>query len=352
MTAQSFLFIRLRGIGEVVMLLPLVDLVLSRQPDAEIEFVTKRPCEQLLERDPRIHAVHVLESKAWRQGHWLGSLQGGITFLQQLRQRRYDLVVDFHGSRDTQWLARACLGRRRVGRASARWSDRLLHQVWPVRKEANHNTDQLAAILRAEGFTGALGPARLHVGEEAAAWAEGWLHQHELQERRLMGLNPGAAFAPRQWPAGCFAVVGRELVRRYGAVVVVHGGPGEQALVQETISLIGEGAIPLISPRLDQLAALCRCLEVLVSNDTGPMHVAAAVGTRVVGIFGSTRPEHSGPYKASRFFPVRFAEDSTPGDEESLEAFGRRTLESITPNMVLKQIEKALAASESGGMEP
>jgi len=347
--SESILFIRLKGIGEMVMLLPLVDLVLSERAGARIEFVVKRPCDQLLLGDPRISAVHVLDSARWKQEGRIKTPGAVTAFFRQLLRRRYDWVVDFHGNKDTQCLARACRSRRRVGRVSGRWSDALLDKVYPVNRESGHNTENLNTILSGEGIKGTPGPARLHVHSDSEAWVEAWLRKIDLPGIPLFGLHPGAAFAPKQWPAERFAAVGRELRRRCQAAVMVTGSPSERQLVESVASEIGEQAVPLIGAHLNHLAALYRRLEVLISNDTGPLHMAAAAGTRTVGIFGGTRPELSGPYKAAGFFPVHLAEDSPPGEHEDLETYYRRRLESLSTEMVLERIERANATPVPGG---
>lgn len=343
MSPQSYLFIRLRGIGEVVMLLPLVDLVLSQQPDARIDFVVKSPSQQLLEHDPRIGALHVVQPAAWRRSGPLGGPLGGALFLQRLRRQEYDLVVDFHGSQDTQGLARACRCRRRVGRASGRWTDRLMDAVYPFETEGRHNTEILCDILNREGIEGRPGAPRLHLSEPARAWAKNWRQEAGVGAEVLVVLNPGAAMQERQWPAERFAAVGRHLVQTHQARVVVHGGPDERDLVGGVVAAIGPGALSLVGPRLDEAAALFQTTGAVVSNDTGPMHLAVAVGAPVVGLFGPTDPGQSGPFGVEHY-SIYLDCPCSPCVTEMQVCRDRKCLNDLSVDRVIERVEQALAS--------
>jgi len=330
------------------MLLPLVDLVLSQQPEAQIDFVVKSPSEQLLEGDPRIHTLHVVEPAAWRRGGRLGGLRGGARFLRRLRRQRYDLVVDFHGSQDTQWLARACRCQRRVGRASGRWTDRLMHAVYPFETEGRHNTEILCDILNREGIEGRPGPPRLRLSEQARAWARRWREEAGIGPQPLVVLNPGAAMRERQWPAERFAAVGRHVTQNHQARLIVHGGPSEKELVESVVAAIGQGAVRLLAPRLDHAAALFETADVVISNDTGPMHLAVAVGAPVVGLFGPTDPAQSGPFGVEHY-SVYLDYPCSPCVTQMQVCPDRKCLNDLSVESVIERVEQALASRSHPG---
>ncbi len=117
---------------------------------------------------------------------------------------------------------------------------------------------------------------------------------------RWIGINAGAEYGPaKRWPTASFAAVARDVAARPGHGLVLFGGPSDKATVAEILGGIGTTASPIrdLSGRtsLRELAATLACCEAVVTNDTGPMHVAAAVGTRVIVPFGSTSPELTGP---------------------------------------------------------
>lgn len=112
----------------------------------------------------------------------------------------------------------------------------------------------------------------------------------------FVAIHPGASEAARRWPAERFGEVARRLIED-GHSVLVLGGPGEEALVEDVLSACGGRAMRLKRKlSVVQLAALLSKASLLICNDTGPMHIAGAMGTRVVGLFGVTNPSHTGPY--------------------------------------------------------
>ena len=109
-------------------------------------------------------------------------------------------------------------------------------------------------------------------------------------------LNPGAAWPNKRWPPARFASLAEELRTRRGLMSVVLWGPGEETLAQETVAAADGAAIASPRTTIADVVALARGAAVMVSGDTGPTHLAAAVGTPIVGIYGPTRPERNGPW--------------------------------------------------------
>ena len=170
--------------------------------------------------------------------------------------------------------------------AAARPQDRAAHQI--------HDYLHLAAAL---GANPAPLPPRLEITAAEIREAEGALLPSP-QPPVLLGLNPGAEYGPaKRWPAENFAAVVREVSRRAGNCAwLAFGGPGDWQACSEIARLAGGGVLNLAGKTsLRQLMALLTLCRVVLTNDTGPMHVAAALGTPVVAPFGSTSPELTGP---------------------------------------------------------
>ena len=147
----------------------------------------------------------------------------------------------------------------------------------------------------------------------------------------------------RQWPAERFAAVGRHLVQNHQARVAVHGGPDEKGLVESVVSAIGPGAISLVGSRLDHAAALFQTADGVVSNDTGPMHLAVAVGAPVVGLFGPTDPGQSGPFGVEHY-SVYLDCPCSPCVTEMQVCQDRKCLDDLSVERVIERAEQALAS--------
>jgi heptosyltransferase-2 len=139
----------------------------------------------------------------------------------------------------------------------------------------------------------------LSLNGKLEGWADGFLARNDLRREVLIGLNPGATYGEAKcWPPDRFAALGRRLIKDHGASILIFGSsrPQEKVLNASIAGGIGEGCLNLSGETsLLQLAALLRRCRLLITNDTGTMHVAAAVGTKVAAIFGPTDPRTTSP---------------------------------------------------------
>jgi heptosyltransferase-2 len=181
--------------------------------------------------------------------------------------------------------------------ATLYWPTRPFYRRVGRRVFGEHEVEKYATLVAALGLPRPLTPPELHVSPEHAASArqrlldEGW-HEGE----RLIGLNPGATRDRKRWPAERFAAVGDRLAAERGCRVAVFGGPGDRELAARVVSAMAAPALDLAGRlRLGETAAALRQCALVISNDTGPMHMAAALGVPVVALFGPTPPNQFGP---------------------------------------------------------
>lgn len=220
--------------------------------------------------------------------------------LRELRRRRFDLTVLLPNSFESALVARLAGIPHRVGyNTDGRgW---LLTQVvqGPEKMAAHHQVYRHAGIIKAFGWVALDGFPELVLtaAEKNAAArllaANGW-----RPGRKVIGLGPGARYGPaKQWFPERFAAVATALQESHDALVVVLGGPGDQAAAQRLVAAMAEPPINLVGRTdLRMALAVIHHLDVLLSNDSGLMHAAAALWTPVVAIFGSTDPFATGPF--------------------------------------------------------
>jgi lipopolysaccharide heptosyltransferase II len=211
----------------------------------------------------------------------------------RLLGRRYEVVVVLHANSDVRKL----LPFLRYGKAGN-------IQGWENAKQKLsalsfdkdlHVADQR---LRLAGWAGAP-PAdtrmKLYVTEQEKAWAEDWLNQRGLgPDRPRVALCPGAAFPYKMWPAENFGALARHLAGK-GIKCVLVGSSSEKALADSVCVAAGAPLVEAMGLSLRQAGALIASMDLMVSNDTGPLHIAQSVATPVLGLFGSTSPETIGP---------------------------------------------------------
>jgi lipopolysaccharide heptosyltransferase II len=286
---QRILVIKLRAIGDVILATPVLENLRQAFPQAQIDFLTEKPCAPVVIGHPAVHEIIVLDRDDWR---------AGIEIVRRVRTRRYDVVFDLFGNPRSAlltWLsgAEVRVGFRFRGRQHA-YNFKL-----EPRGDRVHEVEVNLDALRALEIP--IRTRQLFVAVDAASEADAaqFWNENRLHNRLVIGLNASGGWYTKRWPLEAFARLGDRLCRELNAVVLLIWGPGELDEVQTIAQMMP--ASPLLAPptNLKQLAALLSRLTLLVSNDSGPMHLAAAMGTPVVGIYGPTRPDLQGPWGES-----------------------------------------------------
>jgi lipopolysaccharide heptosyltransferase I len=301
---ESVLVVRLSALGDVLFTLPAVQALCAARPDLDVDWVVEERAAALLDLWPGLRQRIVWRR---RQAHRPVELARHVA---ALRRERYDAVLDFQGNWKSGVHALLARGARTIGfdRDHSREGGWLLprEKVTPP-PDALHRVDQAFALVRAlapEVGPGAAAPS-LVVPPQHARFAEESLRALGVGERPFVVLNPGTSLfgAIKRWPPDRFGQLGDVLQRKLGLDVVVTWGPDEEALAQSVKASMREPRGHL-SPRtrsLLDLAALLARARLVVASDSAPLHLAAFLGTPVVGLYGPKDPRRYGP----RFAPSR-----------------------------------------------
>jgi heptosyltransferase-1 len=249
----------------------------------------------LLEGHPELDEVIPFD----RSGTWggpVGAVLKAWRFLAALRRRRFDVVIDLQGLLRSGVMTIGSGAPVRVGRADSREGTRRFytHRIPPPGPDS-HAVECLLPIARA--FGAEVDPPRfvLPISDENRRWARDTLAP--VPTPRVV-LNLGAKWPTKRWPPAHFAEIARRAVGTFGAGLITVGALEDQPLVDAFRTHLGNLPVLDLCARttLLQLAAVAAEADLTVSNDTGPLHVAAAAGARVVGIYTCTSPDQNGPY--------------------------------------------------------
>lgn len=216
----------------------------------------------------------------------------------------------------------------------------LTHRVrLPKGKSNNHHSEHYLGLVRAMGWEGCLPFFSLKVPHEASSWARSLIGEWEGP---WVGICPGAAYGPaKRWPASRFVELGRRLMRNFGVKVVLMGSGDEKAMLEQMAMEMGKGVLNLGGRTdLERLAAIMRECATVVSNDSGPMHLAAALGVPVVAIFGSTDPSTTHPLGPHKVLSAQVP--CSPCMRRKCPYGHYRCLEEISVEEVLKKVEEFL----------
>jgi heptosyltransferase-1 len=298
--------VKLSSLGDVVHALPVAATLRAARPDARLTWIVERREAALLRDHPALDEVVAIDTRAWRRARSLrrlGEVAGAVGVVRaRLRAARFDVAVDLQGLLKSGLLTLATGAPLRIGFAwprsregNAFFTNR---RVLPP-PEARHVVDQYLALLAPLGVTRPVHEFRLPADAAAEAQVGDFFAASGLKPRdRVVVLNPGAGRADKRWLPERFAALARGVVAA-GARVLVVWGPGEVAAARAIAAAVPDGRAVLAPPTdLFQLIAVLRRASVMGAGDTGPLHVAAALGTPCVALFGPTSAERNGPYGA------------------------------------------------------
>jgi lipopolysaccharide heptosyltransferase II len=302
---ERILVIRLDLIGDLVLSMVLVRVLRRTYPEAELDLISVPASAKVIEGDPDVTRLLGYDPNIWRRPKALFRRQNWRelrALLKTLRGREYDLAISVFG----KWaavLAALSGAKRTLGFAREGFpglmTDGVLGRHWTP-GEKKHEVDYCLELARAAGATVQEEDRypRLYVQEQAAREIEQILAAHNVQPGRPLiachvSANNGQS---KRWPVPYWATLLDRLMREAGAYIVLTGAPSDLPLIEKITARMREQPITLAGKTsLNQLAALFKRADLLISGDSGPMHMAGAVGTPLIAIHGPTDPALSGP---------------------------------------------------------
>ncbi len=288
---ERLLIIKPSSLGDVLHALPAFHALRDLYPRARIAWLVNRAWAEVLDGQPGLDAVVPFDRRRWGRPSRFPEV---VSFVRQLRAQAYDLVVDLQGLFRSGALAALTGAPIRVGFADGREGSPLFYtQRVPVPPGPVHAVEKNLLLPRALGWHGEAHRVRLQLAPEDRGAARSLVAD---DPRPRIALHPVTTRVTKQWPIHQFAALASMLKTRLRAVVYVTGSEADRAALAAWPEAF-DGAERLTGrTSLRQLAALFEAVDCVVTNDSGPMHLAAAVGTPVVAVFGSTDPARTGPY--------------------------------------------------------
>lgn len=290
MTDERFLVVRLGSLGDIVHTLPAVSALRETFPGARIDWLVERKWAALLQGNLDLSEVIALDRDAW------SALRSGV---RQLRTADYTCTIDFQGLYRSAVLAWLSGAPRRVGfsRRFAREAGATFFYTHRCSPPAGHIVEQNLALAESAEARRTACHFPLRVPAEAKAAVDEWLVGCGV--RQFFVVSPGGGWRSKCWPAERYGELCRELEWCYGWGAVVNVRPGEDELARAVCRAAAPAEPVVFSTDIPQLMALLARAQLLIAGDTGPLHLAVALGTPVVGLYGPTDPARNGPYSAA-----------------------------------------------------
>jgi lipopolysaccharide heptosyltransferase I len=322
--APRFLIVRLGSLGDVIHAIPGVAALIDRHRDARVDWIVDPRYVDLVKSVQRIGRVIPFDT---RQG--LGSLIGTARWL---RRERYDAVIDLQGLIKSAVLARIAGARRTIGFTSDHLREPLARVFYTETHDPGgvvHVIDQDLALMRALGVQEMT--VRFPLDVPPRATPNGYVL-----------INPGAAWPNKRWPPDRFGALAAAIRERHGLRSLVLWGPGEEAVAAAVVASSRGAAEPAPATSITDILAVAKNASLMVSGDTGPLHMAGAVGTPIVALFGPTRAERNGPWSPADITISRF--DRCVCHYERRCRRDRPCIDDITVDEVVAAVERRVAA--------
>jgi heptosyltransferase I len=297
---KRILIVRLSALGDIVHALPVLTRLRRTFPDVAIDWLVEENYASTLTLAAGLTRRIVVRAKADSSAADTTAFSTGIGYLRAarfLRAQQYDAALDLQGLLKSALWATASGARRVIGFDREHLREPFAAAFYTetvVPDGAGHVIQKNLSILRALAIEP--GPVELHVEPHGSP--------DLIKAIQIAGgsngyivINPGAAWPNKRWPPDRFAALAKALRERTGLHSLVTWGPKERALADAVSQGSAGAASPAPPTSVADLGALMRSAALVISGDTGPLHIGAAVGTPIVGLFGPTRPERNGPWE-------------------------------------------------------
>ncbi len=303
-TGGNILCIRLSALGDVVHCMNALTLLRQSRPSAHITWIVEGRIAGILENHPYIDELVTIPRIDWGQAlkdpwRWTEVWPEIAELMSDLRKTKFDISIDFQSSLKSAWLVAAAGAAVRIGFSppvSREFSHLIQNRPVTVPTRHSHRIERNIALLAALGIPTRYAPALLPCARRHREVAE---EIGRGMKRPLVIIHPGAsAFAEfKRWLPERYGELARRLIDEAGASVLVTFGPGEEALAHRVVGASMHRAV--LAPRLahlQQLTGLLDTADLFIGGDTGPMHIASALKTPVVALFGPKDPAGTGPF--------------------------------------------------------
>jgi len=321
---RSGLFINPFGIGDVLFTTPLLHTVKDAFPDIKLGYLCNRRVAPILENNPLIDSLFIYERdefEAVRKKSFISWIEKNLSFLNRIKRERFDFAIDFSLNSQYGFYSWYAGIKRRIGYDFKGRGWFLTEKSRLTGYREKHVVDYYAGLLKFIGLALKFRSLELYLNQKDIDWADNFLSSSNVHPGdTLVGIVPGAgaswgreAFL-KQWPVDNFACLADKIIENYKAKIIIMGDSADRIAASGILGCMHNPAIDAVGKAsLGQFAALLSRMKLVITNDGGPMHMATALGVKVIAVFGPTDEAVYGPYpKGNNQIVVKKSLDCQP----------------------------------------
>jgi 3-deoxy-D-manno-octulosonic-acid transferase/heptosyltransferase-1 len=346
---KNILIIKLSSIGDVVHALPFLETLKKCYSGSKIDWLVEEDASQVLSGHPAVNRIIISGRKRWQKDiinplNLLRVCSEAAGFYRELRTSSYDIVIDLQGLFRSGFLTALTRGKRKIGMSGSREGASIFLKENPVAVDyEQHAIDRYLKVAEYLGCNTDNPKGVIPVLKEDKKLADG-IFSSFSEKKPVIVINPMAKWKTKLWQADKFSKLAEKLQKEMDCRIIFTGSIHDRPLIEDVIKNAGGRWDEIINlagrTGLKELAYLYSLCSVLICTDTGPMHIAAAMGCRVVALFGPTAPLRTGPY-GSGHVVIRSGIDCSPCFKK--ECKDTKCMDDITVNEVFHAAEKIIS---------
>jgi len=283
---RKILIIKLRGIGDVILSTIVLPNLASEFPDAKIDYLTESHSKPAIEKIPYINDVLIFDRY---------NLKNKIKLFQNVRKSKYDLIIDFFANPSTAQITFFSGARYRIG-FPYKGRKYAYNMYGPSARAELHAAELHLEVLRKFGLKIDSKILLYCLTEKDKSFANKYFNESNLSNSLVMGISPSGGWLSKKCDPIKFAEIADEIIRKYNSKILLLWGPDDKTEAIEILNLMEHKALLAPSSTISEMAALINKCDILIANDSGPMHISTAVNTSVLSLHGPTNPLLQGPY--------------------------------------------------------
>ncbi|MDE0466694.1 MAG: lipopolysaccharide heptosyltransferase II [Candidatus Poribacteria bacterium] len=295
-TPERILVVKLDHLGDVLLATPVLSNLRRAYPNTELHALTGAWSRVVLEKHPDVSKVIEYNSPAFCRTGRSTSLKQTFRLYRALRRQKYDMIVELRGDWRVVWFAFLRLTPKRLDRAALQVANKLGLAQFTGTHETTRNLD----VLRQAGIPIPVQTTTFSVTAEDEKWVSDFLATYQIDRKRLLiAIHPGSPIELKRWLPERYAELADWLIAQKGAQILFVGVKDEiQIITNIQARMQGESINIAGKTTLTELASILRKCNIFIGNDSGPMHLAAAVGIHTIGLYGPGDPTRFGPVGA------------------------------------------------------
>ena len=283
---NKILLIKLRGIGDVILSTIVLENLKHNFPTASIDYLTEKPSEQILSGIDEVNNIHLFSRK---------DFVGRIKLIKQIRKEKYDLILDFFSNPFTAQITFLSGAKYRAG-FPYQGRKYAYNLYGPVDRVSHHAADLHLKFLEAIGLVVSTKNLKISLEQSSISNANSFWENNFEKDDFVVGISPSGGWPSKKCDPIKFAEIADEIVNKYNAKIFLLWGPDDEKECDEIKKIMKSESIKAPRTNVQQMSAYISKCNLLVANDSGPMHISTAVGTPTLSLHGPTDPKLQGPY--------------------------------------------------------